>query len=542
MSLYKQKFNPLSKSFNLVPTNTAIRVRDTVASQANLPLTGNTIGDGRVTTDTGHLYIWSIDASSGLLTDWIDQGNFVDVDWSAISNKPSSSVSNIDDAISKKHSHTNQAALDNVSGTNTGDQDISGKEDVSNKDTTTTLGTSDTKYPSQKAVKTYVDALGISTNTIRDLTLNIMLNAFRIAQQGSLAILKMIDQFVDEYEDETGVDTVNSTNESYDSSDDFYTPSTDSYTKLLLHLDNNVTDVVGKTVTNNNVTFSSDVKKFGTHAAVFNGSTAYLTVPDSDDWNFGSGDFTIDCWVYRTESAPQAIFGQSDGTLNNQVFLTIEGDKLRFGCMSAGTSIISPPDGLYGSTTLSINTWYHIALVRNGNVFSLYVDGVLDASWTGSVTLPNLSTLLYIGVGYDVGTFYPLKGYIDEFRWSKGIARWTENFSVPTVPYTIKYNMTLLSNAQIAEAAPTSARLVLFEEDVDAITLNTDIKGYVSRDNGTTYSQVTLEDCGNYVSGAQILQGVVDISAQPSGTNMKYKVETLNNKNLKLHGAAISWK
>ena len=58
-----------------------------------------------------------------------------------------------------------------------------------------------------------------------------MLNAFRIAQQGSLAILKMVDQFVDEYEDETGVDTVNSVNQTYNSSDDFYTPSTDSYTK-----------------------------------------------------------------------------------------------------------------------------------------------------------------------------------------------------------------------------------------------------------------------------------------------------------------------
>jgi hypothetical protein len=101
--------------------------------------------------------------------------------------------------------------------------------------------------------------------------------------------------------------------------------------------------------------------------------------------------------------------------------------------------------------------------------------------------------------------------------------------------------MALLSNAQTAEAVPVSSRIVLFEEDVDAITLNTDLKAYVSRDNGTTYSQVTLVNEGYYATSKNILAGLVDISAQPSGTNMKYKIETLNNKNLKLHGTGINW-
>jgi len=103
-------------------------------------------------------------------------------------------------------------------------------------------------------------------------------------------------------------------------------------------------------------------------------------------------------------------------------------------------------------------------------------------------------------------------------------------------------NMTLKSNVKVATIVPTSARVVLFEEDVDSVTVNTDLKAYVSRNNGTTYSQVTLEDEGNYITGARILSGVVDISAQPSGSNMKYKIETLNSKNLKLHGTSVSWK
>jgi hypothetical protein len=102
--------------------------------------------------------------------------------------------------------------------------------------------------------------------------------------------------------------------------------------------------------------------------------------------------------------------------------------------------------------------------------------------------------------------------------------------------------MTLLSNAYTAEATPTKGRLVLFEEDVDAITLNTDLKGYISRDGGTTWTQITLTDEGDYETGKRILSTVAtDISGQPSGTSMKWKVETLNEKQLKLHGTGMQW-
>jgi hypothetical protein len=103
------------------------------------------------------------------------------------------------------------------------------------------------------------------------------------------------------------------------------------------------------------------------------------------------------------------------------------------------------------------------------------------------------------------------------------------------------YNMTLLSNGNTASSQPSNARIVLFEEDVDAITLNTDLKAYVSRDGGTTYTQITLSDEGDYESGKQILAGSVDINGQPSGTSMKYKIETLNTKDLKLHGVGLLW-
>ena len=101
--------------------------------------------------------------------------------------------------------------------------------------------------------------------------------------------------------------------------------------------------------------------------------------------------------------------------------------------------------------------------------------------------------------------------------------------------------MVLIANSQTAETSPSDARIVIFEEDVDSITLNTDIKAYISRDGGTTWTQITLSDEGNYEGSKRVLAGVLDISGQPSGTNIEYKIETLNNKDLKLHGTGVNW-
>ncbi len=82
MGLYKQKFNPISKSFNLVPSElTGISFKEAVDTFLSLPLLNNNINDGRFTLDTGNLYIWN-----GL--EWINQGGIIDISWDAITDKP----------------------------------------------------------------------------------------------------------------------------------------------------------------------------------------------------------------------------------------------------------------------------------------------------------------------------------------------------------------------------------------------------------------------------------------------------------------------
>jgi len=102
-------------------------------------------------------------------------------------------------------------------------------------------------------------------------------------------------------------------------------------------------------------------------------------------------------------------------------------------------------------------------------------------------------------------------------------------------------NMTLQSVAFTAGSQPDTCRINIYEEDVDSVTVNTDIKAWVSRDGGTTFTQITLLEQGNYDTGQRILSGEVDISGQPSGTSLKYKITTLNLKSLRVHGASLTW-
>ncbi len=228
----------------------------------------------------------------------------------------------------------------------------------------------------------------------------------------------------------------------------------DSYTKLLIHGDS-ISDTTGKTITaygdaavsnagktvtaNGNAQIDTAQGKFGGTSGLFDGSGDYLTVPDSDDWNFGSGDFTIDLWV-RFNSLPSvdyaAVFYSQRTDGHNESWFGLRNDgNLYFKQISGGSNtveIIRTP-----SPAITTGQWYHIALIRNGNVFRIYVDGIQAGSdYTSLATLINYSGSLAIGVAYaDLPTHF-LDGWLDELRISKGIARWTSDFTPPTDAYT----------------------------------------------------------------------------------------------------------
>jgi hypothetical protein len=376
--------------------------------------------------------------------------------------------------------------------------------------------------------------------------LNILLNAFRIAINGALSVFGMVDGFVDEFEDESGVDTSASSNENYDATNDLYKSmetggGIDSYAKLVLHGDGadgstTITDsgVTGHTVTpSGNAQIDTAQSLFGGASILFDGSGDYLTVPDHADWDFGTADFTIDFNVRFASvgSFPQTFFSRNGFS------------EMRLQMDDANTLVLYLMGSEIASRSFTpvINTRYHIEVARSGTNLRIFVNGVqLGATITNSTNVTGTSAIL---IGQVAGTNF-FNGWMEEFRISKGIARHTADFTPPASAYsatTTVLDMTLISEPQTAEVEPKTARIVLFEEDVDAVTLNTDLKAYVSRDDGTTWTQITLADEGDYGSGKRILTGQVGITAQPSGTDMRYKIETDNDKELKLHGVALTW-
>jgi hypothetical protein len=207
------------------------------------------------------------------------------------------------------------------------------------------------------------------------------------------------------------------------------------YTKLLLHLDNNITDssIYAKVVTPTGITYDNTGGKFS-YYAIFNGTSSKLIVPASDDWNFGTSNFTIDCWVYVTD-----ITKTSQGIM--RLFL-INNDRLGF-CLDAGKLVFfcrTTAGGWLVSITstgkVTQSAWNHVAIVRYGNIFTLYINGVPDGTVTTNITMPDLGVTLDIGMyAYSITTYFTDR--IDEFRVSKGIARWTADFSasLPAAPY-----------------------------------------------------------------------------------------------------------
>lgn len=113
MSLYKSKLNPFTANLQLVSdVANLLTIKGVVAITNDLPLTGNTENDCYIVSADDRLYTWNSSSPTGILSDWVDVGSVTSIDWSAITNKPSSSVANIDDAVSKKHTQNTDTKLD----------------------------------------------------------------------------------------------------------------------------------------------------------------------------------------------------------------------------------------------------------------------------------------------------------------------------------------------------------------------------------------------------------------------------------------------
>ncbi len=181
-----------------------------------------------------------------------------------------------------------------------------------------------------------------------------------------------------------------------------------------------------------NAQISTSVKKYGTGSMYFDGSGDYLAVPSSPNLGFGSGDFTVEGWLYLNSypgtSAAMYVCDFRNGSTNNFGFGVIGVSGFARPYMFVG----SGPVDATGSTSLSLGVWYHIAMVRSGSTVTYYLNGVSDATMTTSYSQG--ATGVTIGARYTGSTEY-VNGYIDDLRITKGVARYTSNFTAPTAAF-----------------------------------------------------------------------------------------------------------
>ncbi|QIG73346.1 concanavalin A-like lectin/glucanase protein [Rhizobium phage RHph_Y5A] len=203
-----------------------------------------------------------------------------------------------------------------------------------------------------------------------------------------------------------------------------------------------------RTVTvNGDVKVSTSQSVFGGASAVLDGTGDFLSIPDAVDipWT-GTNPFTVDMRVRANSlGGGCSLLSQETSTTTFLRWYIGTDSNLYFQVYSANTLVLS-----VASTggTFAANTWYHLAIVRNGNVFTMYRDGVSIATTTSTVAIPDLTGVVKIGMGASTNPQY-CNGYLDEIRISN-IARWTAAFTPPNVAY---FNDTAASQNYIYDAA-----------------------------------------------------------------------------------------
>jgi hypothetical protein len=212
--------------------------------------------------------------------------------------------------------------------------------------------------------------------------------------------------------------------------------TTTSGTSLLLNYTNAA--IYDNAVMNNletvgNAMVSTSVKKYGTGSLAFDGTGDWLSVPDSQNFNFGSGNFTIEFWIYlNSVSGTIGILGKRTNEANYAPFIMIVTSSALKVYMSINGSLWAV-NGL-STSTLSTSTWYNIAVTRSGSTVYMFLNGTsVGSTGTLSGALMTNTSPLYIGAdsGSPSGSS-TLNGYIDDLRVTKGYARYTANFTPPT--------------------------------------------------------------------------------------------------------------
>lgn len=196
-----------------------------------------------------------------------------------------------------------------------------------------------------------------------------------------------------------------------------------------------------------NAQISNTPTRFGSGSLSFDGTGDWISGFNPAGFANSLGDFTFECWYYQTARG-SAQYGDGFITLWKDVVTpgtglstTNPGVVIRFGSGTNDTPNLAFYTGttmhanINSGSTTALNTWNHIAGVKQGTAMRLFVNGVKVAEQTGMASITDVTfRCIIIGASPD-GANPEFQGYIDEVRVTKGVARYTSNFVVPTQPF-----------------------------------------------------------------------------------------------------------
>jgi hypothetical protein len=184
-----------------------------------------------------------------------------------------------------------------------------------------------------------------------------------------------------------------------------------------------------------NAQISTSVKKFGTGSMYFDGSGDGLLGTNSIV-GYTAGNFTWECWVnFTSTSGNPCLIATTSGAERDLLYFN-SSTGITYVINRGGSDQVTISQG--ATTGWSTGTWYHVAVVRNSNTYTIYRDGTSVATGTSAYAKSNLNAPITLGYSNYSASYLYLNGYIDDARITNGVARYTANFTAPTAPFPNK--------------------------------------------------------------------------------------------------------
>ena len=412
--------------------------------------------------------------------------------------------------------------------------------------------------------------LGASVQSIKD---DVTALALREATNESSAAFNLPNTFIETFSDDTNLGTQTDCDRvtghmttAITAVDEFVS---DANTLALLHFNGanagtTYTDSSShnRTITRiNQPSLTSGVVKYGATSGFFDGSDDALSMPDSDDWIWGTNDWTMETWIYMDTNTPTQtydILGQAKtnstdvGGAWHWTITANAGNKQAFNVYHRNSTTTADDFNFISGTALSLSTWHHIAVTRDGGTIRFYKNGVQD----GFASVPTSSGghLMTGALGGDVfisqraySTSYgQLDGYLDEMRISNNCRYPNGTTFTPQERTTSTATGTLIQSANTVDVAKTKvAGTMLYKDGIGTGVIGTDLKIYFSCDNGSNWTEAVSYDTITPVYSTGVKQVRLGETTCTSGTGVIYKAvwanQTDTTKETQLHGIGINY-